>query len=1524
MIKTRFNPLFALGCCLLGLVASSCFIIDPGNEVRQLDAIDTLGSSDAADDTVDADVTTPSSQLCEAGQIRCQNGQPQACDDEGTIWVDVNACQTCPDDDDTCVSEVCRSGPTESEAFGCVELPSGYGELCVRDAQCPDTWVCYLGQCLPHAPGESDDCWSDLECLSGTFCNGLGRCSEGSQYDECWADSDCDGETPVCNPITDSCSTGDIASGCIGPYGCLEDLVCGPMQTCQHGQEGDPCEADEHCHDLSPICSTHRNEAGDLVTQCQDGGSGDWCVDNLDCANHAPSCDSGRCTTTGEGVGCSSGAQCQQSGSAPFCSWDDQCHNGSVGDPCDLDTECLPGLACYPDGAESGLCQYGLEGERCEGGVDSEDCAASAPICRDGTCQDGGGGDACDGAEDCAEQYLCAVSGTCAAGESGDSCEHEDDCREGLTCADFDDTHFCNGQEGDACEDDDDCDAETGVICIETYDLCATQEEKSLCEFDDDCKEDLLCAGFRCLPGKPGDVCLSNDDCDPALLGNYCGPEGYCRQGLVGDDCNQVGDCLQSGNCAVSDCIGNVCTAEIEDDTCLIDGTCYDEGVANPDADCFVCHHDSSDTSWTDDDSVCSLPNGASFLCTDGLCQLIDCLEGFEDCDFDQANGCEAHIGYEYATCTGCTGSCTPETPICDPSVPQCSSACPEGWTWCYGQCRNFATDPNHCVVCGNVCESGDTDQRALCNNTCGFEDCTTGTWDIDGSALNGCEYDCVASGLESCNGLDDDCDGLVDEDTDLFADEENCGSCGNTCAADNASASECHGGECHLVCDEGTVNRNGFSVDGCEIDLNELTANIIWVNNHSGGTGDGSLSAPYNTITAALSHDGPIDIIRIEGNAGDPYEESLEISLSDVELIGENLVIIDAPTAEAAIVITADNVTLDGLTVVGGQYAIHVQGTDVSPLGGRLHNIIASANASALAYPPEGEAGLEAAGVRLDYANDYTISLFSVGLAGITAGDANPTQTVAVAGVPAPGGLGAGIRLYNSVDVEITGCELEEVTGGNGVVYCSAGFFPNPSVGGSASGVFVEDCDDVVIQGCVISNVQGGEGAEPAAGCFGGVGGTASGLAFVYTTNAESSSNVIGNVTGGRGGAAVHAKSGGTGGIAAGVVLLSHSENNSFYSNLVSELNGGSGGLEFSSSGLAGADQEAFGFYLDVDSRQNTIALDNTCDGDPVAYLYGLPSSDFEGLQLTGPCNSTNLGKIVVIQSADVSISDNLVANFVGETGCPINDIRDGCVGLAGAGIYVDGCGDCVVEGNEVRNIQGGAGAPEPFNGSDPGIGGPASGIAIVKASGSSVSNNLIYDINGGVGGEAYGSSDPGSRGLAACIETSDAASQLVNHLTCELNLTKEGEVVVGVAVRVTNDDTGTGDVTVSNVIFDLASDTTNCIINESDSSLTVENALVHECSSVDTPNSSYSGVVAGPPDFATTVGNDPYRYRLRCDYQTDTPVCSPAIDTGSTVICTEEPGPNGCAVNLGSFGDTSEAAVNPNAADHCAPCTE
>ena len=75
--------------------------------------------------------------------------------------------------------------------------------------------------------------------------------------------------------------------------------------------------------------------------------------------------------------------------------------------------------------------------------------------------------------------------------------------------------------------------------------------------------------------------------------------------------------------------------------------------------------------------------------------------------------------------------------------------------------------------------------------------------------------------GVEICNGLDDDCDGVVDdvsaEHPQLMVDPLNCGACGNRCQGANADP-YCRYGECWFVCAAGWSDIDGLAENGCEI----------------------------------------------------------------------------------------------------------------------------------------------------------------------------------------------------------------------------------------------------------------------------------------------------------------------------------------------------------------------------------------------------------------------------------------------------------------------------------------------------------------------------------------------------------------------------------------------------------------------------------------------------------------------------------------------------------------------------------
>lgn len=143
------------------------------------------------------------------------------------------------------------------------------------------------------------------------------------------------------------------------------------------------------------------------------------------------------------------------------------------------------------------------------------------------------------------------------------------------------------------------------------------------------------------------------------------------------------------------------------------------------------------------------------------------------------------------------------------------------------GHCELAAT----CTTC-----SFPNAEHSCVHGACQLTSCLAGYYDRDGVQANGCEYHCqdgrldangnpedgcectpTQDGIDHCNGVDDDCDGRIDEDFDLSSDVLHCGACNRACAVLPGSTPVCHNGSCLYDCKQGYFDNDGDPENGCE-----------------------------------------------------------------------------------------------------------------------------------------------------------------------------------------------------------------------------------------------------------------------------------------------------------------------------------------------------------------------------------------------------------------------------------------------------------------------------------------------------------------------------------------------------------------------------------------------------------------------------------------------------------------------------------------------------------------------------------
>lgn len=339
-----------------------------------------------------------------------------------------------------------------------------------------------------------------------------------------------------------------------------------------------------------------------------------------------------------------------------------------------------------------------------------------------------------------------------------------------------------------------------------------------------DCMGTTCAAGETCVDGACTSPIIDSSTLDdwrgsiPTQDAGGCVPAAEVCNG-VDDDCDGnvdetidlTTDAFNCGRCgqvcsaanASSACVGGVCAI----------GECA-AGFASCDGDAATgC--EASLTSTTDCGAcgtACSVPGGTGD-CSTSTCEFGSCDLGFDDCNMDIADGCEATVtsltdcGACGVACAIADGTATCDTGVC--AVDTCNTGFDDCNMDATDGCEADVTTLTDCGACGVACAA--TDGTPSCDTgTCEVVACDGGFSDCNDDPADGCEAmvgdacpivdgtgTCAALVCEvtACDTDRDDCnmdpsDGC---ETNTRSDDMNCGTCGNVCAAgDNCRRGTC------------------------------------------------------------------------------------------------------------------------------------------------------------------------------------------------------------------------------------------------------------------------------------------------------------------------------------------------------------------------------------------------------------------------------------------------------------------------------------------------------------------------------------------------------------------------------------------------------------------------------------------------------------------------------------------------------------------------------------------------------------
>jgi len=196
-----------------------------------------------------------------------------------------------------------------------------------------------------------------------------------------------------------------------------------------------------------------------------------------------------------------------------------------------------------------------------------------------------------------------------------------------------------------------------------------------------------------------------------------------------------------------------------------------------------------------------------------GECTLLSCNEGYRmyngTCELDHCISPEGNIGkINTQSCAIINGvgqqnqTCLDIHPPTWSSWGECAIAScheNEGYydcdKWAGNGCEtDVKTTVDNCGACGQVCAAPSHANATCSAGVCGYT-CQAGYGDCNANKTDGCEVE-------------------------LSSNLNNCGACGQVCAAPSHANATCSAGVCGYTCQAGYGDCNANKTDGCEVEL--------------------------------------------------------------------------------------------------------------------------------------------------------------------------------------------------------------------------------------------------------------------------------------------------------------------------------------------------------------------------------------------------------------------------------------------------------------------------------------------------------------------------------------------------------------------------------------------------------------------------------------------------------------------------------------------------------------------------------